>query len=244
MNSHSFSRTHEASTPSWKLMRWYLCTLILLQESVLVKGMGRSTALRLESKPQGEKTLPLAKEWVRGFGSVAAHLSQGIPLASLSFKTRNTTESTAALRGSQHGNSGKHLQQQRLVQKLGLVASHWRHSLKMSTIMANLNALSGSTQVWAISMSIMLVLWVLRGVRHGLNSLLRILRRPSEHSEQLKCLINELEASVKEGSPRLPQGLQKEKKGNRTSGTKSTVKLEQTHDEKGYGPYLQVAGES
>mmetsp|Transcript_7504 Transcript_7504/g.13935 ORF Transcript_7504/g.13935 Transcript_7504/m.13935 type:complete len:209 (-) Transcript_7504:122-748(-) len=117
------------------------------------------------------------------------------------------------------------------------------------------------SQIWTVLMSVVLVFWILRAVTNGLKSLftdpgtkssVEVLAeplpkpvRPSPHSEQMQCLISELESSVHNSGARLPQSLQKEKKAviDETS-LQSTARVEQARELKAFSPYLEVVGES
>lgn len=67
----------------------------------------------------------------------------------------------------------------------------------------------------------------------------------SLQSEQMECLISELESAVREGGARLPQGLQKGKKDIIDEmALQSKKPAEHARQLTVFGPYMEVAGES
>mmetsp|Transcript_86513 Transcript_86513/g.149698 ORF Transcript_86513/g.149698 Transcript_86513/m.149698 type:complete len:268 (-) Transcript_86513:66-869(-) len=266
MNSLRFPSNHAAHVQQKSV--WYLCTFILLQNAGVVRAMGRSLVPRADIQVKAVNAFLPSQATARGLGTGEAHssgedffLSGGPFWQKASFWQTPPTVGSPALRGASPNDSG-HVHQQRHGQapKFELGALYWRRSLKMPMF---INFLSGGSQMWAILVSLVLVFWVCQAVKHGLSSLpsftellgqnpvqvfahrmrerLQVSTRPPPHSEQMQCLISELEVLVREGGARLPQSLQKEKKT--VTAQKYTPKVEQARELKAFGPYLEVAGE-
>mmetsp|Transcript_150495 Transcript_150495/g.265608 ORF Transcript_150495/g.265608 Transcript_150495/m.265608 type:complete len:261 (-) Transcript_150495:112-894(-) len=260
MSSHSRVCSHEVCI-RLKSITWCLFVLLLVQDAEIVQAMGRSPGLNMEPPPQSTKYSPLSKASGRGLGFHAPQLSWGISVPTSFWKASSTPAGVARLRGASSNSSHKHEQLTGVAPKFQFVSLHWRRSLKMPTFIADVNIMSG--QIWVMFMSLVLVLWLVQTLRHGLKSLhnftdsrvgnpvhavakrLQRVKKPSQHSEQMQCLISELECAVREGDARLPQGLQKGKKDiSNEIGLQTMTRVEHARQLKAFGPYLEVAGES
>lgn len=241
MNLRRSSPIHEPiSITTSGLITCRLLVLILLQDFGRVQAMGRSPLMHFP-RPHDIDDHIVTKEATRGLGLREPDLPVGITLAR---KAAHEVEGTTALRGtSQHDSTARRDHRQGLVPKFHLAALEWSRSLKMPKFVSELDA-TGWSQISALTiMSIALVVWVLQAVRSSLNTLMQTIAE-AKHAEQMKRLISELEASVREGGARLPQSLQKDCKGDARRNSKHQPKLEITQELKAYGPYLELAGES
>lgn len=161
--------------------------------------------------------------------------------------------------------SQKHAQPHSFIPKFAFAALYWRRSLKMPTFITDLTFMSVCSHIWVIAVSVVIMLWILQSTKQNSNSLptfasvvfnnpIRVLAlrmrdtfgssaRSAAHTEQLKCLISELEDSVHEGAARLPLTLQRDTKARSRMLGPLVPKLEPIYEEKAHGPYWQVAGE-
>lgn len=231
-----------------------LCVLVLLHDVSIVQAMGRSPVVHMDHLPQNMHE----KASLRGLGFHAPQLSWAISLPEWFWKAAPATQGTSRLRGAFHnGNNHKG--------PFELASLYWRRALKMPTFITEAGIMSSYPQIWALLMSLALVVWLVQTVRYGLKSLhnfkdplqnpvqlikkeLQESKKASRHFEQMNlevqnCLISELECAVREGGARLPQSSQKDKKIV-TSDKVCMTKFEQARELKAFGPYFEVAGES